>query len=362
MFAAPSGEFFSHAMGKMDAEIQHSLQLLPGPVPAPSAAQVQRLAELVDGDLPLQSFLEQLLPLLCNLFHGSAAVAWMKAHGSRDAIFGVRYQMDQLLTSVAEQKRHERLVQLAWQHQQPLLAEAAQQQAGTSFSISPGFHEPLPTPPVAESTAAAAAAAASPLGTQPAASPRSYPLLFAPVLHLGEPVALLEVALAQPHQPAALSPAQRQLYLRSIKLVAERVHGGLRRRMAMPQARIDTAVEQLGRLASEITALQQQISQRIEARLQQFHGWAFASLAEKQAFAKLVHQTLDAHGLRARCPECGHPAILRCLRVGNAKHGAFVFDHYLDSGRTFHGGPTTVPLIQVVAKPARRPAATSPPS
>ena len=41
------------------------------------------------------------------------------------------------------------------------------------------------------------------------------------------------------------------------------------------------------------------------------------------------------------------------------KHGVFVYDHYLESGRTFHGGPTTVPLIRVVNKPVRRTAVTS---
>ena len=92
----------------MDVEIQHALQMLPGDVHSPPTSQVRSLGELVDGDLPLQSFLEQLLPQLCSLFGGSAAVAWMKAHGTSDAIFGVRFQMDKLLTSIAEQKKHER--------------------------------------------------------------------------------------------------------------------------------------------------------------------------------------------------------------------------------------------------------------
>lgn len=332
----------------MDGEIQQALQMLPGNAQSPQPSQVSSLGELIDGDLPLQSFLEQLLPQLCTLFGGSAAVAWLKAHGTSDAIFGVRYQMDKLLTSVAEQKKHERLVQLAWQQKQPLLAEAAGDGTTTSFSLG----QPLPA--AGESVA---------LGAQASTTDASgYPLLFAPILHLGDPIALLEVALSAPQQPppAALSQAQRQIYLRSIKLVADRVYGGLRRRMAMPPARIDNAIEQVERLTAEVTSLQQQISHRIEMRLQQFHGWAFASLSENQAFAKLVHQMLDSHGLRVECPECGHPAILRCLRVGNAKHGAFVYDHYLDTGRTFHGGPTTVPLIKIVAKPARRPALSNP--
>ena len=290
----------------------------------PSSAQVKKLGQLVDGDLPLQSFLEQLLQQLCELFGGSAAVTWMKAHGTSDAVFGVRYHMDQLLNSVAQQKKHERLVQLAWQQKQPMLAEPASQ----------------------------------PPGAQAASNPTGYPLLFGPILHIGEPIALLEIVLSPTDQP--LSQSQRQLYLRGIKLAAERVYGGLRRRMAMPAATIGQAVEQLEQLSGEIQSLHLQIRRSIESRLQQFHGWGFASLAENQAFAKMVHQILESHGLRVECPECGHPAILRCLRAGNAKNGAFVFDHYLDSGRTFHGGPTTVPLIRVVGKPARRPALSNP--
>ncbi len=314
-----------------DAEIHGAFQSLPNEMQADSATQVGKLGELVDSDLPLQSFLEQLLPQLCMLFGGKAAVSWMKAFGNSDAIFGVRYQMDRLLTAVSEQKKHERLVQLAWQQRQPLLAEST-----------------------TEKTNSQQAAAASDFANPNNSNTTGYPLLFGPILHLGEPIALLEIVLAETSQP--LTQSQRQLYLRAVKLVSERVYGGLRRRMAMPAASIDKAVSQLEQLGNEVVSLQHQIRQRIETRLQHFQGWAFASFTQNQAFAKMVHQMLESHGLRVRCPECGHAAILRCLRVGNSKHGAFVYDHYLDTGRTFHGGPSSVPLIQVVPKPARRPA------
>lgn len=313
----------------MDAQaLQQALRALPTDEGGPSANQVKRLSQLVDGDLPLQTFLEELLPQLCDLFGGIAAVAWLKAHGASGAVFGVRYRMDRLLDSIAEQKKHERLVQLAWQQQQAMLAEPAVERSSLDVSKE-GAHNTT-----------------------------GHPLLFGPVLHLNEPIALLEIVL--PEAAGPLTQAQRQLYLRSVKLVAERVYGGLRRRMSMPAATLGQAVEQLEQLTTEVQSYQMQIRRSIEARLQQFHGWAFASLAENQAFAKLVHQILDSYGLRVECPECGSPAILRCLRAGNAKHGAFVFDHYLDSGRTFHGGPTTVPLIRVVAKPARRAALSNP--
>ncbi len=323
--------------------LQQALNDLPGEAQGPSVTQVRALGKLVDGDLPLQSFLEQLLPVLTDLFGGLAAVAWMKADG---AVFGVRYRMDNLLASVSEQKKHERLVQLAWRQKQPVLAEPAGGRWLANGEVNSG------------ATGAPTAEDANPSAGQATGNPTGYPLLFGPILHLGEPVALLEIVLAEDQRP--LSKAQRQLYLRGVKLISERVYGGLRQRMNLPAATLDQAKLQLEQLRSDVHSIQQQIVRDIEGRLQKFHGWAFTSLAENQAFAKLVHQLLDSHGLRVICPECGNPAILRCLRAGNAKHGAFVFDHYLDAGRTFHGGATMVPLIRVVNKPARRAALSNP--
>jgi hypothetical protein len=309
--------------GNMTIQSLHeALQGLPHDQRGPSVVQVKKLAKLIDSELPLQSFLEQLLPLLCDLFAAQAAVAWLRAQGAPGAVFGVRYKMDGLISSTAEQKKHERLVQLAWQQKQPMLAEPSGGKRGG-----------------VESNASK--------------SPTGHQLLFGPVLHLNEPIALLELVLNE--SPVSLNPSHRKLYLRGIQLVADRVYGGLRNRMTMPAATIEQATQQLDQIAVETDTLQQQIRLNIESRLQKFHGWSFSSLDENQRFAKLVHQILDSYGLRVQCPECGHPAILRCLGAGNAKHGVFLFDHYLESGRTFHGGPTTVPLIRVVAKPARRP-------
>ncbi|MCR9294030.1 MAG: hypothetical protein NXI32_14995 [bacterium] len=309
----------------MDIQIlQEALDELPFVRENAAATEVQKLAQLIDGDLPLQSFLEALLPELTALFGGVAAVAWMKAAGAPGAVFGIRYRMESVVSTVTEQRKHERLVQIAWQQRQPMLAEPTGKLRQAIESENPTEHA----------------------------------LVFGPVLHSGEPVALLEIVLAKLSKP--LSKAEKHLYLKAIRLIADRVYGGLRSRMSMPKPTLKQAVDQIQQLSEEIRAMQMQIVRSIEARLQQFHGWSFESLSENQAFAKLVHQILDSHGLRVQCPECGHPAILRCLRAGNAKHGAFVFDHYLETGRTFHGGPTTVPLIKVVAKPARRAALSNP--
>jgi hypothetical protein len=309
--------------GIMTIQLLHqALQDLPNDQSGPSVLQVKKLAKLIDSDLPLQSFLEQLLPSLCELFSAKAAVAWLRAQGAPGAVFGVRYRMDDLINSTAEQKKHERLVQLAWTQKQVMLAE--------------------PTPNGRRSGQ-----------DNGGSNPTGHPLLFGPILHQHEPIALLELVLND--LPATLTSAERKLYLRGIQLIAERVYGGLAKRMTLPTATIEKATQQMEQLVAETETLQQQIRTHIESRLQQFHGWSFGSLEENQRFAKMVHQILDGYGLRAQCPECGHPAILRCLGAGNAKHGVFVFDHYLENGRTFHGGPTTVPLIRVVGKPARRP-------
>lgn len=307
----------------MNALIEQTFAELPNS--NGSTDQVRLLADLIDSDLPLQSFLEQLLPQLCSLYKAPAAVAWMKTQG---AVFGVRYRMEAFLSTIAEQKRHERLVQIVWQQKQPTLAEPTE-------PTNSGTPENIATDSSGEAN-----------------NPTSHRLLFAPIVHLGEPIALLEIVLPAHSEP--LNATSRQLFLRSAKLVAERVYGGLKNRMTMPAANVSRAEAELGKLSSDILMLHQQIQKTIEARLAQFQGWTFGSLGENQEFAKMVHQILESHGLRVVCPECGNPAILRCLRAGNAKNGVFVFDHYLDSGRTFHGGPTTVPLLKVIAKPARR--------
>lgn len=298
--------------------IQQALQDLPNESPGPSASQVKKLAKLIDSDLPLQAFLEQLLPQVCELFSAAAAVAWLRAQGSHSAVFGIQYRMDRINLSSPEQNKHERLVQLAWQQRQPMLVEPTDAQTRKSNSDNP----------------------------------TGRVLLFGPIMHMGEPIALLELVLQT--APGQLTQAQRKLYLHGVQLVAERVYGGLRNRKTLPVATIEQATEQVEKLTEEIGSLQQQIRRSIETKLLQFHGWAFGSLEENQRFAKMVHQLLDNHGLRVQCPECGHPAIFRCLRAGNAKLGVFVYDHYLESGRTFHGGPTTVPVLRVVNKPVRR--------
>jgi hypothetical protein len=324
------GPFVDGNPGAMNLTLQQTLEKLRDSSQA--AGQVQQLGELIDGELPLQGFLEQLLPHLCGLYGAQAAVAWMKIQG---AVLGIRYRMDALLPTASQQKQHEKLVQIAWSQKRPLLAEPSPTALDSSASQpTTGHSDPEFS------------------GNKNVHNPTNHRLLFAPIIHVSEPVALMEIVL--PHQAGGLSNIQKQLYLKSAQLVAERIYGGLQRRMLMPEARLSEALREFNVLSGQLQAFQTQIKQTIESKLKKFHGWSFDSLAENQAFAKSLHQILESHGLRVRCPECGHPAILRCLRAGNSKNGVFVFDHYLESGRTFHGGPTTIPSLKIVAKPARR--------
>jgi hypothetical protein len=341
----------------MISSLEQALASLP--TAGTSADQVRRLAELVEGDLPLQGFLEQLLPQLCDIFSAPAAVVWMKVQG---AVFGVRYRMEPFLPTTAHQKKHERLVQFAWFQKRPLMAEPSQMplsgsdpQANMRGALGTIQYAPVRSS-IEDRQLSSEFSSEADRSHQDAQNPTEHPLLFAPILHLSEPIAFMEIVL--PAQSVPFTTTQKQIYLRALQLVAERVYGGLKRRMSMPAAQFAQAAKELSSLVGQIHSLQVQIQRTIEVRLAQFQGWSFESLAENQEFARLVHQILDSHGLRVVCPECGYPAILRCLRAGNAKHGVFVYDHYLESGRTFHGGPTTFPAIKVVGKPARRTAAT----
>jgi hypothetical protein len=115
-----------------------------------------------------------------------------------------------------------------------------------------------------------------------------------------------------------------------------------------------TVQQRLGLLAQQINRLQRTVRTTIENELSDWTGQNYGSLAANQDVAKMIHQMIDSHGLRIRCPECGHPAILRCSARPGVPEGVFVFDHSIEGRRTFHGGGATLPAMRVVAKPARR--------
>ncbi|WP_237607363.1 hypothetical protein [Roseimaritima sediminicola] len=124
--------------------------------------------------------------------------------------------------------------------------------------------------------------------------------------------------------------------------------------MNAPTASMAAANDALEQLTMQLNRYQRSIRLAIEAYLHSMAGQSFGSLSENRRFVKSVHALLDGHGLRVRCPECGHPAILRCSPGGPEGHGQFAFDHYIQGRRTFHGGGSRVPKVLVIAKPARR--------
>ncbi len=112
--------------------------------------------------------------------------------------------------------------------------------------------------------------------------------------------------------------------------------------------------EALGQLQEEINRLQRSIRLAIQNQLGKLAGCSLGSLEHNQQLARSIHELLESHGLRVRCNECGHPAILRVSPRAGVANGVFVFDHTINGRRTFHGGRSAMPDVRLVAKPARR--------
>jgi predicted RNA-binding Zn-ribbon protein involved in translation (DUF1610 family) len=176
---------------------------------------------------------------------------------------------------------------------------------------------------------------------------------LAPTKFDQQDVAVLEIALGpkplrQPHKVLMDS------YFDWLRWLDQLLRQGMQRCFAAAEQPLLLAISSLQQTSHAVEEIQSQIRIRIEASLQSFSGQNFGSLSANQTVAKQVHALLDSKGLRVKCPECGAAAILRCQNAGNSKTGAFMFDHYLDSGRTFHGGQTVFPNLEIVPKPPRR--------
>ena len=104
----------------------------------------------------------------------------------------------------------------------------------------------------------------------------------------------------------------------------------------------------------EFNRLQREIRLAIQDRLGKFSGCSLGDLDANRQLAAAIHQLLDSHGLRVRCNECGHAAILRVSPRRGLPNGVFVFDHTIDGRRTFHGGRGTIPAIVLIGKPPRK--------
>jgi hypothetical protein len=114
------------------------------------------------------------------------------------------------------------------------------------------------------------------------------------------------------------------------------------------------AAARLADLQRQMNRLQREIRLAIQEQLAQLSGCSLGSLKANRELARSIQTMLDSHGLRVRCCQCGHAAILRVSPRAGAPHGVFVFDHTIDGHRTFHGGRGVLPEIRLVAKPRRQ--------
>ena len=193
---------------------------------------------------------------------------------------------------------------------------------------------------------------ASPDPESKACNPTDSFLLLVPAAHGNRVVAVLEIALGpkplrRPHD------ALVRAYWPWLTWLQQLLEHGMQRCYVADQP-LFSALNTLHEAANEVETIQAQIVVTIQDSLRSLAGRRFGSLAANQRVAKEVHALLDSKGLRVKCPECGAAAILRCQNAGNARTGAFVYDHYLERGRTFHGGPSTFPLLELIPKPPRR--------
>ncbi|HBJ35467.1 MAG TPA: hypothetical protein DDZ51_12100, partial [Planctomycetaceae bacterium] len=114
------------------------------------------------------------------------------------------------------------------------------------------------------------------------------------------------------------------------------------------------AAAKIESLKQQINRLQRAVRLAIESELADWTGRTYGSLVANQDVVRMIHEMIDGHGLRLKCPECGHPAILRCSSRPGIADGVFVFDHQVDGRRTFHGGGVVLPTLRLIAKPPRR--------
>jgi hypothetical protein len=178
-------------------------------------------------------------------------------------------------------------------------------------------------------------------------------IVLGPVDHHGERIAVVELFLG-PTPARGRTAAERNRYLLWLDHLLSYFCRGVELRLLRSAAPLPPALDQLAVAGKAAAAVQATIRSTLEQHLAHFSGWNFGSLEGNHAFTARVQELLDQFGFRVVCPQCGSPAILRCQNSGNAKSGVFLYDHTLEQGRTFHGGPTSFPKVELVPRPARR--------
>ena len=297
-------------------------ELLPQVPPDQRAAFSNDYFELTilpQADCDLQSFLDRYLQLVVRLFAGTAGAIWFRSTDGSEITPKSLWAFDRLGLDAASDVAHRELLRHALKR-------------NSAFLVKP-FSRPDSRSDVA--------------------NPTDSFVVLGPVDSHGDRIAVVELFLG-PTPVRGQTAGERNRYVLWLDHLVSFLCHGIEQRFLGNLAPLQPALTNLESTRKEIEAFKDAIRISLEVTLEGYAGWNFGSLRNNQTFARSVHELLDANSLRVACPECGSPAILRCQSAGNSKTGVFLYDHYLESGRTFHGGPTTFPRVKLVAKPPRR--------
>lgn len=292
------------------AALVETLRPLPRVGRVRISAQIDRLQRICGDSQPLEVFLEEVVDVLRRVFGAAAGGFWFRSGQTEEVHPAVRLGFDELAFSSIEIASLEEAVSSLWQSDEPV---------------------------------------AERFDHLPAA------LLVGPVRSPQEAVGAFQLVITDLAAESRDEWNRRSAgYLLALRSVLVAIQPEMLRRMRVRSVPLLDANEGLERLGHQIHGIQRSIRLAIERFLHEHSGVTFGSFDDNLQFVRSVQKLLDAHGLRVRCPECGHPAILRCSRNASARAGVFVFDHYLPAGRTFHGGGAALPTLRIVGKPARR--------
>lgn len=291
------------------------------------ATQLKQLVRLCDGDAPLDPFLQRALKICCRLFDASAGTFWLGGDtlgaawvaAAREGLLGRGSAAPEFDLPGFDSRKFD-LVEVG-----PLAPRDA------SDWVRFSHHTP------------------SDSGDCVGGSTELVALMFS----AETPVAAIELVL--PYRGGVADPLLLEnRYREALRGTMAIIQPALLRRLRVRQLSASAAEHRMNALTREVAGMQRSIRLAYERYLAELNGASFESFEENQALVRRLQGLLDAQGLRIRCPECGHPAILRCVRSAVSKQGVYVYDHYLPEGRTFHGGGRTFPLLRVISKPARR--------
>ena len=279
----------------------------------------RELAQLPGANYDVQQFLDRYLELVVRLYAAYAGVVWFRSSSGPKLTVKASLGYDKLGLAAEFEKAHETLLQHA-------LTKTS------AFLVQP-FAAVKDKPEVA--------------------NPTDSFILLGPVDSHGDRIAVIELFLG-PTPVRGKTAADRNRYILWLDHLVGFFCQGIEQRFLGNLAPLQPALTNLEATRAEIEAFQDAIRVSLEITLNGYAGANFGSLKNNQTFTRYVQQLLDANSLRVECPECRSAAILRCQAAGNAKTGSFLYDHYLEGGRTFHGGPTTFPPVKLIAKPPRR--------